>query len=60
MTLRHRPRAHFRVVAALGNPLARFVVEFQRDIVVAELGFEFDDELVDDPLNRIDFKSGAN
>ena len=53
---RHRSRAHLRILAAFRDPLSGFVIKFQRDIVVAEFGFELDHELVHNAFDRINIE----
>src|SRR3546814_4533178 len=44
---RHRTGTHFRVVATIGDPQARRFIDIQLHVLVAELLFELQDELVD-------------
>ncbi len=53
---RHRTCSHLWVVAAVGDPLAGLVVEFQRHGVVAQFRLEFHDQLVHDAQDRVVFE----
>ena len=55
---RHRPRAHFRVVAVLAEPGFGDVIEADADVFVFELLFEFDDVFVDDVADGVRTERG--
>ena len=48
---RHRARTHLRVVAALGDPAARRIVEGEGDALGLQLRLHFHDDLVDHALD---------
>ena len=37
----HRPRTHFWIVTAIGNPLAGIVIQLERDVIAIKFGFQF-------------------
>ena len=48
---RHGARTHLRVVALLGQPATRIIVEQDRHALLLELRLDLDDELVDHALD---------